>query len=183
VSGAAGSTPPKIVSTFRWIPDKGEAGQLYTSIAWWVTPDLSIGADYRIRTEDLNANVTWRAVSEDPSGWRPAVIMGSSVDDYTLGNDEIESRAYFATASKSILGIDTLHTSFSPYAGAVYVDELGELRPLVGLNVGTSIGSILVQYSGTDVHLSVTRSLGNGFSISGILWGMDLPGVGLRYSF
>jgi hypothetical protein len=187
VSGAAEETaegtPIKGVITSRWIPEKGDSGKLYGSVAFWLTRNFSIGTDYRPLADKAGITATWRAVSEDPDNWKPAIILGTSVDDFRVADDEIESRAFFATFSKALPRIDALNLTLSPYAGGAYIDELSELRPVGGLTLRHQEFSLMVQYSGTDTHLSLSRKITGNLGASFILWGMDKPGVALRWRF
>ena len=63
----------KFVLTGRWIPEKSEAGQAYTSFKYWVTSDLGLGFDYRPLVDKVSLTATYRLVSEDSKGWMPAV--------------------------------------------------------------------------------------------------------------
>jgi len=187
VSGASEQTaegnPIKGTITSRWIPEKGDAGKLYGSISFWLTQNFALGTDYRPLADKAGITATWRALSENPDNWKPALILGTTVDDFRLGDSEIESRAFFGTLSKALPRIDALNLTLSPYAGAVYIDELEELRPLGGLTLRHQSFSLMVQYSGTDTHLSLSRKITGNLGASFILWGMEMPGVALRWRF
>ena len=173
----------KLVLTSRWIPEKGDAGQIYNSAAFWVTPDIGLGVDYRPLVDEVNFTATWRAFAEDPDGWRPAVIFGSAVDDFTVGDEQIESRSVFGTVSKALPRIDGLNLTISPYAGAAYIHKLEDLRPVGGVVLRHDFLTAIVQYSGTDTHLTLSKSITDRTSLSFILWGMELPGVAMRIAF
>jgi hypothetical protein len=181
VSGTAGTT--KLVLTTRWIPEKGDAGQWYNSAAFWVTPDIGLGLDYRPLVDEVNFTATWRAFAEDPDGWRPAVILGSAVDDFTVGDEEIESRSVFGTVSKALPRFEDLNLTVSPYAGATYIHELEDLRAVGGVVLRHDFLTAIVQYSGTDTHLTISKGITDRVSASFILWGMEYPGLGLRVAF
>ena len=181
MSGVAEKT--KFVFTGRWIPEKGDAGQVFTSFKYWATDDLGIGFDYRPLVDHISLTATYRLISEDPKGWRPAVIVGTSVDDFTKNGEDVESRAYFATVSKALPDSEFFGFTPAPYAGAVWIDKLSELRPLAGLNLRHDEFSLLYQYSGTNHHLTLSRSLNANVSVSAIYWGLKYPGVGMRVKF
>ena len=181
MSGTAG--PTKLVLTSRWIPEKGDAGKIYTSAAFWVTPDIGLGVDYRPLVDEVNFTATWRAIAEDPEGWRPALILGSSVDDFTVGDDDIESRSVFGTFSKALPRIDGLDLVISPYAGATYIHELEDLRPVGGVVLRHDFLTAIVQYSGTDTHLTLSKNVTDRVSASFIWWGLKYPGLGMRVAF
>jgi|TARA_B110000116_G_C16769753_1_gene552700 hypothetical protein len=84
------------------------------------------------------------------------------------------------TASK-FLG-DFSGFQFSPYAGATYIDELNDLRPVAGMNIRKGVWSAMYQYSGTHEHLSFSRQLGN-HTASLVLWGMEKPGIAWTFRF
>lgn len=173
----------KLVLTTRWIPEKGDAGQWYNSAAFWVTPDIGLGADYRPLVDEVNFTATWRALSEDPSGWRPALIFGTAVDDFTVGEHEVESRSVFGTISRALPRFDDLNLTVAPYAGATYIHELEDLRAVGGVVLRHDFLTAIVQYSGTDTHLTISKQLTDRVSASFIYWGMKYPGLGLRVAF
>ncbi len=181
MSGAAEKN--RFVFTGRWIPEKSDAGQAFLSLKYWATDDLGLGFDYRPLTDHISATATYRLVGEDPCGWRPAVILGTSVDDFSDGDDQVESRSYFATVSKALPRYKFLGVTPAPYAGAVWIDKLNELRPLAGVNLRHKEASLMIQYSGTDTHLTLSRRLDDNLSVSAIYWGMKYPGLGMRFSF
>ena len=78
MSGAADKK--KFVFTGRWIPEKSDAGQVYFSGKYWATDDLGLGVDYRPLVDSVSVTATYRLISEDPCGWRPAVILLKSID-------------------------------------------------------------------------------------------------------
>lgn len=183
MSGASTAQSTKFVTTGRWIPEKGDAGQIFMSMAYWVTDDWSLGVDYRPLVDSLEVTSTYRLISEDPNGWRPGVIFGTSKEDFTFGGIERESRAWFGTVSKALPKIEPFDFAISPYAGAVWIDEFNELRPLAGVNISHPIASLMIQYSGTDTHLTLSKSITPQVSISAIYWGLKYPGIGMRFRF
>ena len=187
MSGATEQTaegnPIRGVITSRWIPEKGDSGKLYGSVAFWLTEDFSLGADYRPLADKAGITATWRVFSEDPDNWKPALILGTTVDDFRVADREIESRAFFGTLSKALPRIDALNLTLSPYVGAAYIHKLEELRPVGGLTLRHQSFSLMVQYSGTDTHLSLSRKITGNLGASFILWGMEMPGVALRWRF
>ena len=56
-------------------------------------------------------------------------------------------------------------------AGAVWIDKLAKLRPLAGVSLKHKEASLMIQYSGTDTHLTLSRSLSDNVSVSAIYWG------------
>jgi len=183
VSGASTAKSSKFVATGRWIPEKNDAGQIFTSLAWWVTNDWAIGADFRPLVDTIELNSTLRVLSEVPGQWRPAVIVGTSKEDFTDGDDQLASRAWFGTVSKALPKFEPLNLRISPYAGAVWIQEFDDLRALAGVNFFHPSASLLVQYSGTDTHITLSRSLTPKVSVSAIYWGLKYPGVGMRIRF
>lgn len=171
------------MTTARWIPEKGDAGQIFTSMAYWVTDDWSLGIDYRPLVDSLELTSTYRLISEDSEGWRPGVILGTSKEDFTDGGIELESRAWFGTVSKALPRIEPFDFTISPYAGAVWIEEFDDLRPLAGVNISHSFASLMVQYSGTDTHISISKNITPNVSVSAIYWGLKYPGIGLRFRF
>lgn len=184
MSGASTAESTKFVTSFRWIPEKGDAGQIFASLSYWVTEDWALGLDYRPLVDAVEVNSTYRLISEDPGGWRPGVILGTSKEDFTDGGIELESRAWFGTVSKALPKIEPLGDfTIAPYAGAVWIEEFDDLRPLAGVNIAHPLASLMVQYSGTDTHMTLSKSLTPQVSVSAIYWGLKYPGVGLRFRF
>ena len=177
------SDKKKFAFSGRWIPEKGDAGQIFFSAKYWVTNDLGIGIDYRPRVDHISWTATYRALSEDVESWRPALILGTSVDDFTEGSTQVESRSYFATFSKSFNDHKLWGITAAPYVGAVYIDKLDKVRPLAGVNFRHKEASLMIQYSGTDTHLTLTRSLSDNLSVSAIYWGLKYPGLGMSLRF
>ena len=181
MSGA--SNDYKFVFTGRWIPEKADAGQLFASFRYWLTKDLGLGFDYRPLIDQVSFNATYRLVNEDPKSWRPAVILGTSYDDFSSGGEEVESRSYFATVSRALPDLKFWGITPAPYVGAVWITKLDEIRPLAGVNLTHKEASLMVQYSGTDTHLTLSRRINDNLSISAIYWGLKYPGAALRYRF
>ena len=173
----------KFVLTARWIPEKSDTGQQFMSLRYWVTQDLGVGFDYRPLIDKLKFNATYRLVSEDPRGWRPAILLGTSFDDFTSKGVQTESRSYFATVSKAMPRLKFLNITPSPYMGAAWIDRINEIRPLTGINFSHKEASLMLQYSGTDTHLSLSRKISDNLSLSAIYWGMKYPGAALRFRF
>ena len=185
MSGASTAQSTKFVSSFRWIPEKGGRGSdLREPLLLGDAGDWAVGLDYRPLVDSVELNSTYRAISEDPGGWRPGIILGTSKEDFTDGGIQLESRAWFATASKALPKIEPLGDfRIAPYAGAVWIEEFDDLRPLAGVNIAHPIASLMVQYSGTDTHMTLSKSLTPQVSVSAIYWGLKYPGVGLRFRF
>lgn len=177
--GANNGEPTKFIVTSRWIPDKGDSGRLYFSTAFAVHPDIMLGVDYRPLADQVGGFATWRVLSEGDR--RPAVIMATSNDDFTVNDEEINSQSVSAVAAKAL--IDWNGWSASPYAGAVYLFELEELRPVAGASVRYDRASVMLQYSGTDIHLSASYDVTDQLGVSFIHWGLKYPGVGMRFRF
>ena len=136
---------------------------------------LSGGFDYRPLSNDIDFAANWRAVSEK-KGWQPAVIFGTSNDDFT----EIKSQSYYGTVSKYLGELGNFQ--FSPYTGATYIEELGDLRPVAGLHIRNGLWSTMFSYSGANEHLSFSRQIGN-HTASLIYWGLKYPGVSWTFRF
>ncbi len=173
----AGDTT-KLVFSFRWIPEKDDNGQIYFSLRFVVHPDVSIGFDVRPLTDSVGFLATWRALEETER--RPALVWGTSNDDFTVGGVEENSQALYGMLAKNLFSVGPVHVA--PYAGAAWIFELEELRPLGGVNLGFQNFSTLVQYSGTDTHLNVSyRHEKNVLSF--IYWGLKYPGLAYTRRF
>ena len=139
------------------------------------TDFLRAGVDYRPLTDDVSPLINLRVFPED-DGWRPALMLGMSNDDF----GDINSDAYFGSLSKyvgNVGGVD-----ISPYIGATYIKDLDEVRPVGGLHLRYDAFSTMFQYSGVDEHLSFSYNLGN-HTVSFILFNLELPGVAYTFSF
>ncbi len=167
--------PKRFAFNLRWIPEKVDHGQIYFSWKYWFTDNLSLGLDYRPKTDDAGFLATWRALPETKT--RPALIFGTSTDDF----DDITSQSVYGTVSKN-LG-EWQDIAFSPYVGATYIFELGELRPVGGVNLRRGRFSSLFMYSGKDPHMSLSWTWQSGQTVSFVLWGMELPGLAYTMRF
>lgn len=159
----------------RWIPEKPPHGQWYLNLGYQFTDSLRAGVDYRPVTRDASVLVNWRVFAEDDS-WRPALILGTSNDDF----GDINSQSYYGTLSKYLFNVG--ETNVSLYGGATYIAELEELRPVGGLHLRRGPWSALFMYSGVDEHISISRDLGN-HTISFVLFNLELPGVAYGFRF
>lgn len=159
--------------SFRWIPEKAPAGQIYASLQYGLTDDLWVGIDYRPKVDEVELNGNWRALDETAN--RPALTFGTAVDDF----DETTSRHWFAALSKNVGEYGGVHVS--PFVGATYIVELEEVDAVAGLHLRRDDFSALVQYTGVNTHLTVSYGFGGSHSISFILFDLEKPG--LAYSF
>jgi hypothetical protein len=160
--------------SFRWIPEKPDNGQIFTSVSYAFLPDFEAGVEYRPLVDEVYPTANWRVLKE---GIRtPALILGTSNDDFGSEN----SQSVFASVSKHVghyFGIGA-----SPYAGATWIVDLEEVRLLGGLHLRYRALSTLFMYSGKDPHLTVSASH-RGFSLNFILFDLELPGVGCGLRF
>lgn len=136
---------------------------------------LTAGLDYRPLTDDFGLAANWRVLPEK-KGWQPAVIVGTSHDDF----NEIQSQSYYGTVSK-FLG-EAGGFRFSPFLGAAFIEELSDLRPVGGIHIRNGVWSAMFSHSGTNEHLSISRQLGN-HSASLVYWGLKYPGLAWTYRF
>ena len=177
------SSKKKFAFSGRWIPEKGDSGQVFFSAKYWATDNLGVGVDYRPLVDHVSMTATYRAVTEDVNGWKPAVIIGTSVDDFTSGATQVESRSYFFTLSKSFNDHKVWGITAAPYIGGVYIDKLDKFRPLAGINLRHEEASLMIQYSGTDTHLTLSRKINDNVSVSAIFWGLKYTGLGMFVRF
>ena len=105
------------------------------------------------------------------------------MDDFTSGSTQVESRSYFATLSKSFNKHEVWGITAAPYIGGVYIDKLDKLRFLAGVNFRHKEASLMIQYSGTDTHLTLSRRLNDNISVSAIIWGLKYTGLGMSARF
>lgn len=159
----------------RWIPEKPDHGKWYVNLSYSVTDSLRVGLDYRPLTDDVSILANWRVFSENDS-WRPALIIGTSNDDF----GDINSDSYYGTLSKHLFtagGVD-----FSAYAGATFIEGLDEVRPVGGLHLRRDAWSALFMFSGVDEHVSISRGFGN-HTVTFLMFNLELPGIAYSYQF
>ena len=159
----------------RWIPEKPDHGKIYMNLGYQVTDSLRAGLDWRPLTGDVSPLINWRVVSED-DGWRPALIVGMSNDDF----GDINSDSYYATLSKHAFVVEKVNVSF--YGGATFIKELDEIRPVAGIHWSRGAWSGLLIYSGVDEHVSISRRLGN-HTLTFLMFDMKLPGMAYGFAF
>ena len=66
--------------------------------------------------------------------------------------------------------------------GAIFIEELSDLRPVGGLHIRRGVWSTMFSYSGTNEHFTLSRQLGN-HTASIVYWGLKYPGVAWTYRF
>lgn len=155
--------------SFRWIPEKPDEGQIFFSLSYELLADISVGIDYRPLTDKVAPNGTWRIMPEKKP-W-PALVLGTSNDDF----DGEESQAIFGTLSKYMgtwASVDV-----SPYAGATWIIELDEVRPVGGVYLHYEPIAAMLMYSGTDPHAVLSASFGS-HTLSAIYHSFEFPGLG-----
>ncbi len=167
--------PLGFLLSFRWIPEKPDHGKIYTHLNYSITDFLRVGFDYRPITGDVDPQANLRVFPEN-EGWRPALILGTSNDDF----GDISSQSYYGTLSKHLF--EWKKFNFSPYAGATYIDELEELRPVAGLHIRRGQFSTMFSFSGVDEHLSFTWAQGN-HTFTFLLFDLELPGLAWTMRF
>jgi hypothetical protein len=160
--------------SFRWIPEKSDEGQIYLSLAYHVLPNVQLGGDYRPLSDDFGVLATWRAIPETDR--RPAVIFGTANDDF----GDTNSQSVYGTVSKALP--EWRGVRASPYTGVVYIWELEDVELLGGLHLRYRNTSALVQYSGTDTHLTLSHSF-RQHTFSFVWFAFDQPGLAYSLSF
>ncbi|MDA7597569.1 hypothetical protein N8813_01445 [bacterium] len=162
--------------TSRWIPEKPDHGKWYLNVNYQLLDNVRVGMDYRPLTNDASILANWRVFSEKGK-WRPALIVGTSNDDFGGFN----SQSYYATFAKA-LHTTKGGTTFSLYGGATHIVELEETRPVGGLHVRHEQWSALFMYSGIQEHFSLSHDIGH-HTISFVLFDLELPGVSYSRRF
>ena len=159
----------------RWIPEKPDHGKWYMNLSYQVTDWLRAGVDYRPLTDDVSILVNLRVFPENDT-WRPALILGTSNDDF----GDINSQSYYGTLSKHLVEVGGVNVSL--YGGATFIEELDELRPVGGLHLKKEAWSALFMYSGVDEHVSISREFGR-HTLTFLLFDLELPGIAYGFSF
>jgi len=159
----------------RWIPEKPDHGKVYMNLSYQVTDSLRAGLDWRPLTGDVSPLINWRVMSED-DGWRPALILGMSNDDFGT----INSDSYYATLSKHAFVVEKVNVSV--YGGGTFVRELDEIRPVGGIHWSRGAWSGLLMYSGVDEHVSISRRLGS-HTVTFLMFDLKLPGMAYSFTF
>ena len=167
--------PLGFLLSWRWIPKKPDHGKWYVHLGYEVTKSLRAGVDYRPLTEDLSPLANWRVFSENDT-WRPALILGTSNDDF----GDVNSQSYYGTLSKHVLELGGINLSL--YGGGTYIEELDVLRPVGGLYTRRNAWSAMFMYSGVDEHLTISRDFGN-HTLSFVLFDLKLPGIAYSLNF
>ena len=176
--GANDGKLPKLIFNSRWIPEKSDSGQAYFSLRAVVHPDVTLGADYRPLSEDVGLLATWRVFSETDK-W-PALVVGTSHDDFTDGDEEVDSQTLYGSLSKYLGDLGPVEVA--PYIGGAYIFELDDLRLLGGINLRYKDWSLLAQYSGTDTHLTAGWDF-DSIRISAVYWGLKYPGLAATWRY
>lgn len=158
----------------RYIPEKPDHGKVYFNLSYQLTKDLRVGADVRPITGDVSILANWRAISETDT--RPALILGTSHDDFGTTS----SQSYYGTLSKYLFSHEDVH--FSGYAGATYIEQLNDLRPVGGAVISYDQWSTTFMYSGVDPHWVLSRRFDNQ-TVSFVLFAMEKPGLAYGVSF
>jgi|TARA_B110000305_G_scaffold40995_1_gene42584 hypothetical protein len=159
----------------RWVPEKPDHGKVYMNLSYQVTDNLRAGLDWRPLTGDVSPLINFRAISED-DGWRPALILGMSNDDF----GDINSDSYYATLSKHAFVVEKVNVSV--YGGATFIRELDEIRPVGGIHWSRGAWSGLLMYSGVDEHISISRRLGS-HTVTFLMFDLKLPGMAYSFTF
>ena len=159
----------------RWVPEKPDHGKVYMNLSYQVTDNLRAGLDWRPLTGDVSPLINFRAISED-DGWRPALILGMSNDDF----GDINSDSYYATLSKHAFVVEKVNVSV--YGGAPFFREMDEIRPVGGIHWSRGAWSGLLMYSGVDEHISISRRLGS-HTVTFLMFDLKLPGMAYSFTF
>ena len=159
----------------RWIPEKPDHGKWYMNLSYQVTDWFRAGVDYRPLTDDVSILANLRVFPENDT-WRPALILGTSNDDF----GDINSDSYYGTLSKHLFEVGGVNVSM--YGGATFIEELDELRPVGGLHLKKDAWSALFMYSGVDEHVSISREFGM-HTLTFVLFDLELPGIAYGFSF
>ena len=159
----------------RWIPEKPDHGQWYLNISYQLFDNFRAGLDYRPLTEDFGVIANWRVFPETDD-WRPALVLGSSNDDFGT----INSQSVYGTFSKHLFTV--MDVGLSVYGGATYIEALNDLRPVGGLHLRRDAWTAMFMYSGVDEHLTLSRELAS-HTVSFILFDLKLPGLAYGFRF
>ena len=129
-----------------------------TTLTYQVLPQLSLGAEWNPKGDDLGPLANWRGVDETER--RPALILGTSSD--RIGTPD--GRAYYATLSKDLE--HALGLPVAPYAGASYGEFDDELVGIAGLHVRwtPSVGSTHL-WDGHNLHHVLAHAFADGPSV------------------
>lgn len=124
-----------------------ERARIRNTLMYTVTPSFQAGIEYNPLKErvGLSPLANWRVVAE--SGWRPALIVGTSSD--RIGTPHGQS--FYATASRNLESMTGIPVA--PYAGVAYGTYEGKLDPIGGGNIfWTDRVSTTHLYDGKTVH-------------------------------
>lgn len=161
----------------RYMPDKGDHGKIAMTLTYGLTDRLTLGADYRPLSDDLTAIGSFRLLDEKK--YRPAVVIGTSADEF--GSESVLSQAYHVILSKKIAEIQGW--SVSPYAGPIYIQELGETNLVAGLTVKKDRYSLMSMWSGTDLHFVGKYQFTDHLSAGVVYWGLKTTGLTVSLAY
>lgn len=172
-------TPTRVMTTTRWIPDKGESGRRYFSAAFAVHEDVLIGIDYRPLADKVAGLATWRIFDETAT--LPGFVRATTKGDFTEHGEEVNSQSISAVLAKALPSWNGI--IFVSCAGAAHLFELDDTRFVVGASLRQDRMSLPHRWSASNHHLSASYDLNEQVGLSFIARGIRYPGVGLRWRF
>lgn len=135
-----------------------------------------MGLDYRPLTDDVSGLINILAKAEGTEWYEPALVLGASNDDFGA----INSYSAYGTLSKYVGTVGKVDVS--AYAGATFIFDLDDLRPVGGIVLRHGPWSMQWLYSGIQTHATVSRNFGQQ-TLSFIMFDLELPGVAYSYKF
>jgi len=160
----------------RWIPERKDSSKIHLNLSYQFTDWFRAGLDVRPLVDDVSVQANVRVFQESNDPWRPSLILGTSSREF----GDITSRSYSAVLAKHVYTWGEV--DFSPYVGAGYIEEIGEVRAVGGLHIRKGNVAIIFQYSGVAEHLTLSYSYGN-HALSFLLFDLKMPGVAHTFSF
>lgn len=145
--------------SFRAIEGQIDRAALRTTLTYSALPRLSVGLEYNPKADNFSPLANLIAVPE--SGYRPAVILGTSSD--RIGTPSGQS--FYGTSSKDLEPETGL--PMAPYLGLAYGTYEKKRRGIAGVNLrfGTRWSGLVI-YDGVHVHPMASFSRGrHGLSV------------------
>jgi hypothetical protein len=167
-------SPTTIVTSWLHIPDGEEETSVF-KIRAGLFPFLDVGIGYAVDSEETIWSLRAELISQDPGGWRPAVILGTG-SVQTGGSDQ---SGYVQLAKTVELAAQRLEVSL---AGG-YATDLPDTREDWGLGTLSATlyekASPFYTYDGVSSHAGLSVFPSDWLTLTGYWLELEEPAVAL----